>query len=144
MNHFMPRIVLDTNSLLQILGARSQYHFLFGEFLKGHYVLCVSTEILFEYEEILREKASPTAADLFLKVISRSRNVERKDPYFRLGIVKQDDDDNKFVDCAFVNHADFIVTDDKHFDDAAQSAFPQFRIVGLDAFADMMRKKYHC
>jgi len=33
-----------------------------------------------------------------LKVIARSRNVVRKDPYFRLGLIKQDDDDNKFVD----------------------------------------------
>ena len=80
-----PRIVLDTNCLLQILGARSKYHFLFTEFLAGRFTLCVSTEILFEYEEILRQKASPSAADLFLKVIARSRNVVRKDPYSRLG-----------------------------------------------------------
>ena len=137
------RIVLDTNSLLQILGARSQYHFLFSEFLQGHYTLCVSTEILFEYEEILREKASPAAADLFLKVMSRSHNVIRKDPYFRLGIIKQDPDDNKFVDCAFVCQADYIVTDDGHFTEASQSPFPSFGIFGLDAFAEMIKKEFH-
>lgn len=136
-----PRIVLDTNCLLQILGARSRHHFLFAEFLAGSYTLCVSTEILFEYEEILRTKASPAAADLFMKVVARSRNVDRKDPYFRLGLIKQDEDDNKFVDCAFVSHADFIVTDDSHFDDAAKSPFPSFRIVGLDEFARMFKQK---
>lgn len=136
-----PHIVLDTNCLLQILGARSKYNFLFSEFLKEHYTLCVSTEILFEYEEILRQKASPVAADLFMKVIARSRNVLRKDPYFRLGLVKQDDDDNKFVDCAFLCQADFIVTDDGHFDDAANSPFPLFRVMGLDEFANMIKKK---
>ena len=135
------RIVLDTNCLLQILGARSRYNILFSEFLAEHYTLCVSTEILFEYEEILRQKASPVAADLFLKVVARSRNVLRKDPYFRLGLVKIDDDDNKFVDCAFVCQADFIVTDDGHFDDAANSPFPLFRVMGLDDFAIMMRQK---
>ena len=31
------RIVLDTNCLLQILGARSPYNFLFSEFLSEHY-----------------------------------------------------------------------------------------------------------
>ena len=91
------------------------------------------------YEEILRQKASPVAADLFMKVIARSRNVLRKDPYFRLGLVKQDNDDNKFVDCAFVCQADYIVTDDGHFDDAAKSPFPLFRVMGLDAFAKMMK-----
>ena len=139
-----PRIVLDTNCLLQILGARSRYHFLFSDFLAGKYVLCASTEILFEYEEILRQKASPAAADLFLKVIARSRNVIRKDPFFRLSIIKQDDDDNKFVDCAFVCQADYIVTDDGHFDDAVQSSFPQFQVVDLDHFADMIRDSKQC
>ena len=139
-----PRIVLDTNSLLQILGARSPYHFLFSEFLKEHYVLCVSTEILFEYEEILRKKASHSAADLFLKVISRSRNIIRKDPFFRLGIIKQDPDDNKFVDCAFSSQADYIVTDDAHFSDASQSPFPRFKVVGLDEFEEMIKNKHNC
>lgn len=137
----VPRIVLDTNCLLQILGARSRYHFLFSDFLAEKYVLCVSTEILFEYEEILCQKASPAAANLFLKVMARSRNVIRKDPYFRLSIIKQDEDDNKFVDCAFVCQADFIVTDDGHFDEAAHLPFPQFHVMGLDAFADMIREE---
>ncbi|MBR1687723.1 MAG: putative toxin-antitoxin system toxin component, PIN family [Prevotella sp.] len=121
-----------------MLGAKSKYHSLFLKFLQNRYTLCVSTEILFEYEEILRHKASAVAADLFMKVIARSVNVERKDPYFHLNIIKQDEDDNKFVDCAFVCQADFIVTDDNHFIEAAQSEFPQFRIVKLDEFADMM------
>ncbi|MBR1916269.1 MAG: putative toxin-antitoxin system toxin component, PIN family [Bacteroidaceae bacterium] len=133
-----PRIVLDTNSLLQILGARSKYHFLFGKFLTNEFTLCVSTEILFEYEEILRMKASPAAAELFLKVIARSRNVLRKDPYFRLHLVEQDADDNKFVDCAFVCQADYIVTDDGHFQDVSDSSFPTFRVMGLDEFSRQM------
>ena len=135
------RIVLDTNCLLQILGAKSKYHFLFGKFLANDFTLCVSTEILFEYEEILRKKASPVAADMFMKVIARSRNVLRKDPYFYLDLVRQDVDDNKFVDCAFVCQADFIVTDDGHFQDVADSPFPRFRILGLDEFAERMKSQ---
>ena len=41
-----PRVVLDTNVLLQILGARIPYHFLFRAFLDGAFTLCVSTQIL--------------------------------------------------------------------------------------------------
>ena len=106
--------------------------------MANEFTLCVSTEILFEYEEILRRKASPTAAELFLKVIARSRNVLRKDPYFRLYLVKQDADDNKFVDCAFVCQADYIVTDDSHFQDVSGSSFPTFRVMGLDEFSRQM------
>ena len=136
-----PRIVLDTNSLLQILGARSPYHFLFSEFLKEHYVLCISTEILFEYEEILREKASPSAADLFLKVISRSRNVIRKDPFFRLGIIKQDPDDNKFVDCAVAADAEYIVTNDKHFKVLRKISWPRLSVIRLKEFLSQICNK---
>ena len=132
------KVVLDTNCLLQILGARSKYRFLFSKFIENNYCLCVSTEILFEYEEILNQKASAKAADLFLKVLARSRNVIRKDPYFHLGLVRQDKDDNKFVDCAFVSQADFIVTDDSHFEDVRKSPFPQFKVISLDEFSKMM------
>lgn len=137
------RIVLDTNCLLPILGAQSKYNFLFSAFLENRYSLCLSTEILFEYEEILRQKASATAADLFLKVIARSRNVIRKDPYFHLGLVKQDNDDNKFVDCAFICQANFIVTNDSHFDEVSSSPFPTFRVVTLDEFAQRIALFYN-
>ena len=92
----MLKVVIDTNSLLQILGARSSYHFLLDRFLSNQYVLCVSTEILFEYEEILKEKASPGVADLFMKVLSYSRNIIRKEPYYRFDIIKADLDDNNY------------------------------------------------
>ena len=132
------KVVLDTNCLLQMLGARSKYAFLFDKFLQGKYILCVSYDILLEYEEILMEKASPLAADLFMKVITRSRNVIRKDPYFRLEVIKQDNDDNKFTDCAFTCDADFIVTNDAHFEDAAKSPFPTFRVINIDNFAKLL------
>ena len=133
------KVVLDTNCLLQILGAKSKYAFLFDKFLQEEYILCLSSDILLEYEEILKAKASPLAADLFMKVIVRSRNVVRKDAYFRLGIIQQDYDDNKFTDCAFACNADVIVTNDSHFSDAANSPFPVFRILSLDDFAKLMK-----
>jgi len=133
------KVVLDTNCLLQILGAKSKYAFLLDKFLQEEYVLCVSSDILLEYEEILKKKASPVAADLFMKVITRSRNVIRKDPYYRLEIIKQDNDDNKFTDCAFACDADVIVTNDGHFEDAEKSPFPVFRVLSLDNFAKLMQ-----
>lgn len=58
-------IVLDTNCLLQILGVHSKYHHLWDRFMDEEYILCFSTEILFEYEEILKQKASKTVAKCF-------------------------------------------------------------------------------
>ena len=134
-------MVIDTNCLLQILGAKSKYHFLFESFLQFGYVMCISNEVLLEYEEILRTKASPLAADLFLKVIVRSRNVIRKDPYLKWNIITKDIDDNKFVDCAFACRANYIVTNDNHFQEAADSPFPSFNVISLDDFADLMKQQ---
>lgn len=136
-----PRVVIDTNCLLQILGAKSKYHFLFESFLQFGYTMCISNEVLLEYEEILRVKASPLAAELFLKVIARSRNVIRKDPYFKWRIIANDLDDNKFVDCAFACRANFIVTNDTHFQEAANSPFPKFNVIDLDGFTELMKQQ---
>ena len=136
-----PRVVIDTNCLLQILGAKSKYHFLFESFLQFGYVMCISNEVLLEYEEILRMKASPLAADLFVKVIVRSRNVIRKDPYFKWNIITNDFDDNKFVDCAFACRANYIVTNDNHFQEAANSPFPVFNVINLDDFSELMKQQ---
>ena len=131
----MQYVVLDTNCLLQILGLRSKFHYLWRMFLEEKYVLCISTEVLLEYEEILKQKASPTVAEMFLKVISHSENVLRRDPYYRLGLIEADPDDNKFVDCAFACQADYIVTDDSHFSVLATIPFPQISVRKLDDFA---------
>lgn len=136
-----PRIVLDTNALLQILGAKSPYHFLFRSFLHEDFSLCISTEILLEYEEILGRLASRTAAALFLKVLAYSPNVIHKEPYFQFQMISADPDDNKFTDCAIVSQADMIVTDDGHFREAAECPFPSVRIVGLDEFASLIENQ---
>ena len=132
------KIVLDTNALLQMLGRHSKYHFLYEKFLNEEYWLCVSNEIVHEYEEILEMRASPVVANLFMKVLEFSENVIRKDPFFKLNLIKKDPDDNKFVDCAFASQADYIVTNDAHFLELKQVSFPTIQVKSLDDFASDM------
>ena len=132
------KIVLDTNALLQMLGRHSKYHFLYEKFLNEEYWLCVSNEIVHEYEEILEMRASPVVANLFMKVLEFSENVIRKDPFFKLNLIKKDPDDNKFVDCAFASQADYIVTNDAHFLEFKQVKFPTIQVKSLDDFASDM------
>lgn len=127
-------IVLDTNCLLQALGAKSRYRKVWTDFLDGKYTLCVSNEIMHEYEEILKKRSSPRASNLFMMVMNYSKNVITKDPFFKFELIKTDPDDNKFVDCAIACNAEYIVTDDSHFDEALQSPFPLIRTMHLDDF----------
>ena len=55
----MRRIVLDTNCLLQSLPSNSPYHKVWESVLNGEFQLCVNTEILNEYEEILSITEDP-------------------------------------------------------------------------------------
>ena len=132
------KIVLDTNCLLQILGANSKYHYLFQKFLQNKFVLCLSSDILLEYEEILTQKTSAVATDMFLKVIAYSTNTIRKEPFFCFNLIEKDKDDNKFVDCAIVSQADYIVTEDKHFNELLLTNFPKVEFISLEEFSKLI------
>ena len=47
------KVVLDTNVLLVSISERSRLHWVFSSLLEGKYVLCVTTDILSEYAEII-------------------------------------------------------------------------------------------
>jgi predicted nucleic acid-binding protein len=70
------------------------------------YSLCVTTEILLEYEEKLIEKFSNAAAAPFMEALSDRSNVEWTNVFFRWNLIYPDLDDNKFVDCAIASRAD--------------------------------------
>lgn len=130
----MSRIVLDTNSLVQCLPSRSRYRSIWNSFLNGTNELCVTTEILNEYEEILERLAGTEVAKLTINTILNNPKTIFCTPYYNFTIIQSDPDDNKFVDCAVVANAKFIVTEDHHFDVLKQCSFPKIDIVTLDEF----------
>ena len=127
-------VVLDTNCLLQSISRRSRYYKIWRDFIDGRYVLCVTTEILEEYEEILSRYLSPLVARLVVEAILRANNVFRVDAQFRFGLITADPDDNKFVDCAIVANAECVVTNDAHFEVLRTIPFPKVNVVGIDDF----------
>ena len=54
----MQRIVLDTNCLLMSLPRISPFRLIWDMFLEGQFILCVSTEIIEEYSEIISKKTT--------------------------------------------------------------------------------------
>ena len=126
--------MLDTNCLLQSLSRRGKYYDVWEAFILGKYTLCVTTEILAEYEEIIASHMSPQAAKLAIEMILRANNVRRIDAQYRFGLITVDKDDNKFVDCAIVGNAEFIVSDDKHFNVLKDIPFPHVKVKKLIEF----------
>ena len=111
----MHPVVIDTNCLLQIISRNSPYRPIWDAFLVGKFDLCVSNDILEEYQEILEQQITPTVAENLVLLILNKQNVKLVDPHFRMGVITADPDDNKFVDCAFAANADYLVSEDSHF-----------------------------
>lgn len=133
------RIVLDTNCLLQVVSRRSPNHLVWSSFINGVYQLCVSTEILNEYEEIIGQKMSPQIASMLVEVILRSPYTLRFDAHYHWNLIKQDPDDNKFVDCALIANADYIVSEDAHFRILNELQFPPISLLKLNEFMQLLK-----
>ena len=101
-------------------------------------LLCVTNEIIEEYQEIIGQKTSPVVAENVVNLLLKSEHVMFVDTYFRLQLIEADPDDNKFVDCAFAADATYIVSDDKHFDVLKDIAFPQILVLKIRAFLDKL------
>ena len=136
----MRYVVLDTNALIQALPTRSRYHKIWTDFLAGHYCLCVSNEILSEYEEILGQHTSPEVAHNVVEAIARHPQTLYRESYFHFHLLADvDKDDDKFVDCAITANADYIVTEDSHFNHLKQIPFPRLTILTIDEFNDTLK-----
>ena len=131
----MRYIVLDTNCLLACIANRSEFHSVWTAFLDEKFYLCVSNEIITEYEEILARKTSSVFAEMIIHIILNSENVLFVDPYYRFGLITADPDDNKFVDCAIIANADYIVSQDAHFKALKTITFPKVNVIRIEEFA---------
>lgn len=127
-------VVLDTNCLVQMISVHSPYRTAWQAFRDGKYLLCVSDEILNEYQEILERVANSAVACNIIEVIINSPHCRFFVPYFHFGLIRQDYDDNKFVDCAIQAGADYIVSEDSHFNVLKECDFPKVVVIGLDQF----------
>ena len=137
----MRLIVLDTNVLIQALPTRSQYHRIWTDFLAGKYRMCVSNEILTEYEEILAEHTSLAVAHNVVEAIAHHPLIVYRESFFRFHLLSDiDKDDDKFVDCAITAGADYIVTEDSHFDHLKKIPFPRINVLTLDEFNETLKQ----
>lgn len=137
----MRKIVLDTNCLLMSLPRISPYRLIWDDFLEGKLKLCVTNEIVEEYLEILSQKTTPEIASNVVSVILSQRNVEFVTPYYKMHLIQADEDDNKFVDCAFTAGASCIVSNDAHFKILNEINFPKIFVLRIKEFIDLLLKE---
>jgi len=140
MNIIALKIVVDTNILIAIIGRKSPFRWIFDCIIQGKLVLCISNEILFEYREVLERKTNAEVAENVVNFIAVNPFTEKTDIYFNFGLVSQDEDDNKFVDCAISANAICLVSNDNHFQVLKMIIFPQVNVLTLSEFEAKYRK----
>jgi len=102
--------------------------------------LLISDEILLEYEEILTQKYSINAAQNFITSLKELPNVHFTRIYYRWNLLN-DEDDNKFVDCAIAGNANYIITNDKDFNILKQVNFPKVNVIKIEEFEVMIKQE---
>jgi len=132
------KIVLDTNCLLCSVPPKSEYHSILTYLQKGFYTLCYSNEILMEYEELLMRFYSNLLTYNILNFITNSIYIQQVIPHYKWNLIVADTDDNKFVDCALNAGADYIVTNDKHFNILNKIEFPSIKVIDIDTFLNII------
>ena len=120
-------VCIDTNALLPILSLSHRWGVILDAWIDGRFAWAMSTEILAEYEELVVSRMGATRWREFVRLLevvdALQHNVVRISPSFRFQAIPGDPDDDKFADCAIVADADFIVTEDRHFDVLNNSAY---------------------
>ena len=66
------------------------------------------------------------------------QNIELITPSYNWHLIETDVDDNKFCDCAIASNADYIITNDKHFNILKQIKFPKVNILTAEAFLNFL------
>lgn len=137
----MRKIVLDTNCLLMSLPKISPYRMIWDDFLTSKLILCVTNEILEEYLEIIEQKTTAEIANNVISVILSQKNVEFVTPYYKMHLIQADEDDNKFVDCAFTAGASCIVSNDAHFKILKEINFPKIYVLRINEFMNLLLRE---
>ena len=133
-------VVIDCNVLVMCLTSRSPWHIIYQSLIAGKYNLTVTDEIVLEYEEIIQKKYGITTANVFITLLSELPNVYYLNTYYRWQLIETDPDDNKYCDCAVAGRADFLVTEDNHFNILKTISFPKISSMSIDEFAAILNQ----
>jgi putative PIN family toxin of toxin-antitoxin system len=108
------RVVFDTNAMISgLLWKGKPYHCLL--LARSRVIQAVyCNPMLAELTEKLREKFNYSENHIHAVVADIRKYAEHIDITENLRVVQADPDDDKFVECAIVGHASYIISSDNH------------------------------
>ncbi|HEY6171485.1 MAG TPA: putative toxin-antitoxin system toxin component, PIN family [Candidatus Kapabacteria bacterium] len=107
------RVVIDTNVIISSFFGGNPAKIL-ALLDSGVIHLCASQEIIDEYFEILeRMKRTHEEIEKFGSYLLNADTIDHISYTPKLSVVKEDPDDDKFIECAVSLNAEYIITGDK-------------------------------
>lgn len=133
------RVVLDTNLFIAAYwNPESASAEILRACLQGQAVPYYTRQMRRELVHILRNiRASENYRREVEKILEHGKMVESPG---RLAVITDDPEDNKFLECALVADANYLVTNDIHLTRLGQ--FGNVKIVRPSAFHDVLDKEY--
>ena len=128
------KVVLDTNVLIASFGKSSPYRKIFDAFLNYRFSLLLSNDVLLEYLEVIQQKTNSVVAENIIMSLLSAENIELHEIFFHWSLIEHDKEDNKFCDLAIAGNADYLVTNDAHFNIVKLNRFPPVNIISANEF----------
>lgn len=133
------KIVIDTNVLIASFGKTSPYRKIFDGFLNYQYTLLLSNDTLLEYMEIIQQKTNAVVAENIIMSLLSAENIELHEIFFHWSLIEHDKEDNKFCDLAVAGNADYLITNDVHFNVVKLNSFPLISILSAEEFLQILK-----
>ena len=134
-------VVLDANALLVSVPKKSIYRPVLDALIDGKFDIVISNDILLEYIEVFERKSNAFVANNIAEMMLSLDNLNKVEIYFEWKLITKDPDDNKYVDAAIVGSADYIVTNDQHFNILKSVDFPKVEIISIEGFLELITNK---
>ena len=110
----MLRFVVDTNVLISsFFGGNPKK--VIDLWRRGRAILCLTQEVLEEYLRVMaRLPIAPETKSKLVAILQEKRNIDLVVPSRHHAVIREDPEDDKFIDCAVEAKADYIISGDAH------------------------------
>lgn len=89
---------------------------------------------------MIREHGAPGSFELIENILTESPDVVFKHIYYKWEVITADPDDNKFFDISVSCNADYLVTNDNHFNVVKNLEFPKVNVCNIETFLEIVMK----
>lgn len=136
----MIKVVIDTNVVISGLGWGGKPKEILDLIRESKIILCVSEGIIAEYWDVLSRGIIPKEEEarmLFISIIEERKIILVK-PKEHFDSVKEDPDDNIFLDCGMAGNVEYIITGDAHL--LKLKKFRGIKILSPSRFLEIYKK----